>query len=398
MKGWGIMLACLVWLFPVRVWAEEAAWTGKISTEVSIFPETPLFDDQRRVYPSLAMQWEYYRSWDNGRQSFTLVPFFRLDALDSERTHGDIRELTWLMAEGPWELRLGIRKLFWGVTESQHLVDIINQTDGVENLEGDEKLGQPMVNVSFSGDSGTVDLFLLPFFRERTFAGWDGRPHAAWPVDRDQVRYESPAKMYHMDWAVRWFHTMGDWDVGVSHFSGTGRDPLFVTGDKGAEGLFLMPYYVLIHQTGLDVQTTRGGWLLKGEIISRAYLEERYSAATGGFEYTLVGVLDSDADVGIIGEYLFDDRHDNATTPFSEDVMVGLRLTLNDVQSTDVLLGSIVDPESGAMAWKLEGNRRLGDHWKLSAEGRFFVDIPSQDPLHIWRRDTFLKVELTRYF
>ncbi len=107
------------------------------------------------VIISLAAQPEYYRAWDDGRQNFTFVPFLRWDQSDSERSHVDIRELTWLRAADNWELRVGIRKLFWGVTESQHLVDIINQTDLVEAPDGEEKLGQPMLNLALIRDWGT---------------------------------------------------------------------------------------------------------------------------------------------------------------------------------------------------------------------------------------------------
>ena len=154
----------------------------------------------------------------------------------------------------------------------------------------------------------------------------------------------------------------------------------------------------MVIQSGLDIQTTNDGWLLKAELISREQLGERYFAATGGFEYTVVGVYESDADLGIIAEYLFDDRGKNATTPFADDLMLGLRLTMNDAQSTDFLLGSIVDPDSGAMAWKLEGSRRLEENWKISVEGRTYFAIPSEDRLYAWRRDSLLRVELARYF
>jgi len=54
---------------------------------------------------------------------------------------------------------------FWGVTEFQHLVDIINQTDLVENIDTEDKLGQPMINLALINDWGTVDLFIMPYFR-----------------------------------------------------------------------------------------------------------------------------------------------------------------------------------------------------------------------------------------
>ena len=93
---------------------------------------------------------------------------------DGERTHFDVRELYWETFGETWDLRIGIARVFWGVVETQHLVDIINQTDTVENSDGEDKLGQPMINLSLVRDWGTVDLFVLPGFRERTFRGVSG--------------------------------------------------------------------------------------------------------------------------------------------------------------------------------------------------------------------------------
>ena len=44
-------------------------------------------------------------------------------------------------------LLVGAAKVFWGTAESRHLVDIINQTDAVEDIDEEDKLGQPMVKV-----------------------------------------------------------------------------------------------------------------------------------------------------------------------------------------------------------------------------------------------------------
>jgi len=71
-----------------------------------------------------------------------------VDEHDDNRTHGDIRELSWIHVGSNWETRVGVRKVFWGVTEGRHLVDIINQTDAVDQVDGEEKLGQPMINLS----------------------------------------------------------------------------------------------------------------------------------------------------------------------------------------------------------------------------------------------------------
>jgi hypothetical protein len=132
-------------------------FSGYISAEGRFFFQDPLFPEQKKNNASVAIQPEYYRKWDNG-SSFLFVPFARLDSVDSERSHFDIRELNYLWLDDAWELRIGIGKVFWGVTEFVHLVDIINQTDLVEDIDGEDKLGQPMVSLSFPRDWGTVDL------------------------------------------------------------------------------------------------------------------------------------------------------------------------------------------------------------------------------------------------
>ena len=136
-------------------------------------------------------------------------------------------------------------------------MDIINQTDLVEHPDTEDKLGQPMINLALIRDWGTVDLFVLPCFRERTFPGSEGRLLSGGiPIDTDQTRYESGAKEKHVDWAVRWAHYFGDWDIGLSHFSGTSREPRFLSGTDGAGGFVLIPFYEQIDQTGLDMQIT----------------------------------------------------------------------------------------------------------------------------------------------
>ncbi len=188
--------------------------SGYVVVEGRLFLNDALFPDQKRDNASFAIQPEYYHEWESG-SSFTFVPFARVDSADPERTHFDVRELNYLYLEDNWELRVGAGKIFWGTTEFVHLVDIINQTDIVENIDGEDKLGQPMVHLSLPRDWGVVDMFLLPYFRKRTFPGKKGRLRAAVIVDTDQARYENTDEERHLDFAIRYSHTIGDWDVGI---------------------------------------------------------------------------------------------------------------------------------------------------------------------------------------
>jgi hypothetical protein len=140
-------------------------WSGWVSAEYRYFNHDPLEPQQEINYWSLATQPEYYRSWDGGDASFTFTPFVRWDQHDSERSYADIRELHGFWYLDDWQLVAGISRVFWGVTESVHLVDIINQTASLEGVDGEEKLGQPMIHGTLSRDWGDLDLFMLFGFR-----------------------------------------------------------------------------------------------------------------------------------------------------------------------------------------------------------------------------------------
>ena len=394
------MLGLLAWMMLAAHTSQAAngLWSGHVALESRLFLESPAHDAQRTLFAALAFSPEYYQKWQGGKQSVLFAPYLRLDAADSRRTHWDIRELDWVLVKKDWELHLGIRKVFWGVTESQHLVDVINQTDGVESADGEDKLGQPMANVSFVRDWGTLDLFVLPGFRTRTFPGPHGRLRAGLVVDDQQETYESSAQEHHVDFAARWSQSMDIWDVGLSHFSGTSRDPIYAMGQDEGGRPVLVPHYAQMEQSGLSLQMTLDAWLWKLEAISRQTLGSRYTAATGGFEYTLVGVTESGADLGLIGEYLFDDRGSAASTPFENDIMLGARLTANDIDSSEMLVGGIIDPDSGVLTATLEAATRLGQNVKLSLEGRVFTGAEPADLLFDWRRDSGLQAELAWYF
>jgi len=372
--------------------------SGNISLDSRIFFNDARYPGQDNNSFSIAFEPEYYATWGEGNQRLVIQPFVRYDANDEERSHVDFREFYWRGSFEDVELTVGAAKVFWGVAESNHLVDIINQTDLVENLDGEDKLGQPMVNLAFIKDWGTLEFFVLPYFRERTFAGKDGRLRAPLVVDTDHPTFESGAKERHVDFALRWSHYIGDWDIGLAHFSGTSREPTLAPGLDSNGNPVLIPHYQQIDQTSLDLQATKGDWLWKLEAISSRNDSGRYTAFVGGFEYTLVGVFDSVHDLGLLFEYHFDDRDELATSGLQNDVFAGLRWVLNDVQSTEVLAGAVVDADSQATFASIEASRRIGNSWKVTLEARAFTNLDSSEPLFMVRDDDYFELQIARYF
>ncbi|XOV81906.1 MAG: SPOR domain-containing protein [bacterium] len=366
---------------------------------------------QDRFEGSASIELQYYRGWQDDRRSITISPFLRIDSADSQRTHADLREFYFSSVGDNWDLHVGAKRIFWGVTEFHHLVDIVNQTDLVENLDTEDKLGQPMLHLSLIRDWGVLDVMLLTGFRERTFPGTDGRLRLPLKI-LDDVQYESGAEQLRTDVALRWSHYLGPFEVGVHHFSGTGRDPSFIPVLTPANGVALQPFYPVIDQTGVDAQMIFGDWAFKFEGLSRSGQGDRYGAANLGFERTFVRVFNTPADFGLIGEYLFDERGDEAfNTLFENDIALGGRLSLNDFADTKALLGVIKDVNNDDYLVTLEASRRLTNSWLLSVEGRFFaggnrlpVDAPAQDILDpryktAWlQNDDYLQVEFKKFF
>lgn len=368
--------------------------SGYIMVEGSLFPKDPLYNTQKRSNLSIAIEPEYYHEFENG-SSFTFIPFLRADGADSERSHFDVREMNYLWVNDYFELQAGISKVFWGVTEFVHLVDIINQTDIIESPNWEKKLGQPMVYLSVPSQSGVFELFVLPYFRERTFPGKKGRLRGMFSVDVDNASYESSDKERHIDYAARYSHTLGNMDIGISSFDGTSRDPSFVFKDGN-----LLPVYEQISQTGFDIQLVAGEWLLKLESIYRKGMgDENYYAATGGFEFSFIGVGETSVDLGIIAEYAYDGREKTIASPYDNDIMLGLRLAINDAESSELFLGFVQDLDSSSGTFFIEGSRRLSDNVKTSLELWSFIKDSSEDPIfYQMRNDDFVKLEVYYYF
>jgi len=378
--------------------AAEFDVQGALAAETRVFFEGAQFPGQHGVNGSAALRPELYWAWGEGAQSLLFSPFLRVDQGDSRRSHADVRELLWTTAADTWEFRAGIGRVFWGVAESNHLVDIINQTDLVENLDTEDKLGQPLLNLALVRDWGTLDIFVLPGFRERTLPGKSGRLRTQPRVDTSSAQYDSPAEKQHVDFALRYARTVGNLDFGLAHFRGTSREPrLLAIRTPGGEPV-LAPRYDQINQTSVDALYTWQHWLFKLEALHRTGQGRGFAAAVGGFEYTLVGLFGSACDLGLLAEYHWDERGRRALIPFNRDLFAGLRLAVNDAASSSVLAGVVSDLRGEGNFVNVEASRRFGERWTLALEMRVFRDTAPTDLLRFVDQDDYVGLELARYF
>ena len=378
----------------------KPGWYDNVSADYSLtlqqryYPKTGA-QGQSKAHSSAAFSAEWVRQSDDRNTQVAFEPFLRWDQRDTERHLIDLRQAYWQYVGNGYDIKAGVDIVFWGITESQHLVDVINQTDLVASIDAEAKLGQPMLNLNLYGEGGTLALYLLPYFRERTLPGAEGRLRFPLIIDNDNPAYESAQAEKNLDFALRWSKQFDALDLALSYFEGNNREPLLLPTANGQ----LQPLYLQMQQLGLEAQVISGSWIWKLESIYRKTRQQDFVATTAGFEYTQVGLFDTDWDLGWIAEYQYDSRARMATQPGQNDLFFGTRLVANDAAGSEILLGVIQDLQnSSSRSGKVEASMRLSNSLRLRFDAWLFQSDASWDPLYYIQRDDYLQLSLDYYF
>lgn len=376
---------------------ETSRYKLDFGTELRYFPESPRDPRQTDATLSFSLLGRADYEWNGGRTRLTITPFVRYDSADGERTHADLREFELRHRSGNFDWRAGIGKVFWGTTEFVHLVDIVNQTDAVESIDGEDKLGQPMLSLSWSSYVGVFSGYLLPVFRERRLPGIEDRLRGSVPYRQGAAEYESSQGKKHVDAALRWQYSDGTIDIGVAHFTGTAREPRF-RERNGSDGLFLQAIYDQIRQTSLDFNLVSGNWIWKLEALRQRNRIRNYSAVTGGFEYTFISNAIEAPEIGLLLEYAWDSRGTQSPSAFQDDLFIGLRVGLNDVAGSELLTGVGRDLEHGSHFVSVDASRRIGGVGRLALKLRMIDGDKTADPISALTREDHLILEYTHYY
>ncbi len=323
--------------------------------------------------PSVMAEPELSLQDDNREHTATLRPFGRFDPFDPYRTHWDIRRADYELTDGEWELALGQGQFNWGRLEGLRLVDVMNQRDLVEDVDGSQKLGQPYVQLGLITGDWTLRVFYLPYFRERTFPGVRGRLRSPLVVDTGAPVYESALGAFHPNVAARAEVNDGDLDLGLAVFSGTAREPRFLAQISDQD---VVPGYPMMQQASFDASLTVDATVFKLEAVGRLYGADLApsAAVAGGLEHTLWDIEGSGVDLTFALEYRYDYRPRRAPFTFwNNDVFAGVRLAFNDAEATEIRAGAITDLFTGFTFATVRAERRLDEHFKLFLEGRFFL-------------------------
>ena len=371
---------------------------GSVTTTMTQFPDTPGFAAQRQgAYAGFITGnfWADYR--DSGDRDQ-----FRLDVSERASLDGDgrapiLHELRYRHMGDQVSFLVGYSTVFWGVIESRHLVDIVNQQESIIDPINPQKLGQLMVNVESRSDYGLFNFYLLPNFVERRFPTEQQRFSGGASVGPAVFNDNRSRPAF----ALRYSNWFGKADFGISYFSGLGREPRLVAtdNDNGNSQTSLTPYYDRIHQLGIDAQATVGQTLWKLEYIARRGFQQNFQAASVGLEHTWAGIYQR-ADLGFLTEFHYDGRSDEAPgTLYRRAVFIGLRLALNDqLHNSSLLAGVTRNSETGSYFANVQAETNVGKDWKVRAYYRRFAHVSPTETLYAFARDGHFQLQITKYF
>src|SRR5215216_545317 len=334
-------------------------WFGYIGGDYKYYPQRPLYENQKQTYFSAVFKPQFLFKTSNGKHQLNFAGFARIDQHDTKRTHADIRDLYWHFHSKRWELNAGIKTVSWGKTESNHLVDIINQYDLLEGRNLEHKLGQPLIQSAYSAQWGTIELYLTTIARELRFPGENGRLRPGFNIDYNKTEFEIKNGKYIPDIAIRFTRSIKSFDFALSHFIGTSRLPIFISSDS----ISFFSKYEEINQTGIELQWLKDRFAIKAEAIKQFNGNRNIHAATIGIEYN--SFYKAGRELKWLLEYTYDSRGSQQISGMNNDLFFGVNLNFNDKQSTNLMLASIVDLKYGTTILRSQAERRFGDSWKL---------------------------------
>jgi hypothetical protein len=184
----------------------------------------------------------------------------------------------------------------------------------------------------------------------------------------------------------------GDWDLAGSLFYGTARDPILTPVSGGTA---LQAYYPLMKSIGIEAQHTGENLLFKWESLHGTQATSAFAAAVMGIEYSFYGIVNDLWDLGVIAEIQHDDRPQAAADQF---LVGGLRLILNDVDDTTLLLLVSADKEAEQSLVSLEASKRLNSWSSIELSSTFFSSRTATSAYGLLADDDSLSVTYNVFF
>lgn len=325
---------------------------GEVEISSSIFFNDISGDNRKNTLNSSSLEYNFF--FENNNLSGKLKAKATLS--DPEAAQDiDFNEAYLDYAYDDFNVLVGNNIVFWGKNEFYNPVDIVNSKDFSGGLAQGDKIGQPMINMKRYFDTSELNLFILPA-TNNIYPTSKVRSQLALDIDSANT-FANGASKNNTGMALRWSGYVDEYDYGFSYYQGNTKDPaLVVTSGQ------LKPKYSEITQLGFDIQATFGDILYKGEVIYRDNQYnydgniDDYTNYIVGLEHNNYGVFSQNWDLANIVEYAYDTRGSKSHHGYQNDLFLGARLVLNNIEDTQYFLSlqNDLDKNTRALTFNYE--------------------------------------------
>lgn len=400
--------------------AQDFTYGGSLEATLRYYPQDGILPGQTEagIAPILSGEFNTKTKFDSGTLVFELAGLYNSETGEG---YADIPRGYYQYFGDSWDVLVGSNIEYWGVSESNRVVDTINQRYVIDQTVDYISLGQPMVNFNWSPNySSTLSLYALLYFRDRDLGSAATRFRSPILMSNNDAVYQEGDDR-HLDFAARYrtsFDALwGAMDLAGSYFEGTNRAPstlpnvcilpggvfdqvncaAIVQGNP--PGLKGIPYYAKLRRYGLELVYSNGDLQLTFEGAISHSLDETYYSAVAGAQYSFGGIGPTGDTLTVVGEYLYDDRSAiQPLTIYDDDVFLGFAYNGNDVNGTAVRGGMYYDLNSDAQIYTLSYSRRIGDALRLEVAGFGVNSANTTDPVAFAQDDGFVQVSLSYFF
>ena len=393
--AWSLTALTLTPVLAMPAWGQSVR--GAAGVEFRAYPQTPLQagQDDHPIQPSATLS--ATGSGDIGALRYDVELFGRAAPENARQFVGDVREATVGASGGKLEWKIGMLAETWGVLEAWNPVDIINQRDLSEDFQGKVKFGQLGALATTQAGPLSVTGYVTTMARNRRYAQKEDRLQVLpAPVLRSTVE----DGRWTPGGGVRVAGSILGLDVGVGHYIGPDREPEFAPIIEGGRFVGLAARYNRIGQTSLDAQYVSGDSVFKLELIHRSGDSGgAFWGGGGGLENTFGHPFGLGGELTLYAEFYADGRSDRAPiTPFERDLFVGARYDFKNTSDTVLELRATRDLRWNSTLLELRGTRRIAHDLVLQMNLLAPLNARRDPALTVLRRDTFLRVGLSRYF
>ncbi|MBJ57214.1 MAG: hypothetical protein CMP24_03110 [Rickettsiales bacterium] len=395
-------LCFLIIFFLQSGYSEDFDWEINSETGIIIkeFHKNEAYSNQQNTYSSFIKS-EIFFDFKNDFE-FLMEPYFRYDHHDKYRSLFNFKENNITYYYNDIQLKAGISEVFWGITESKNLVDIINLKD-VTDGEQKAKLGQSLLAFSnYSEKFGSLDFFYLPFFKNSSQIGKEGRLRLSKPIENYNIVYEGGAGSKVPSWALKWEHSFGVIDLSLQGFRGNSRESSTIAKLENSQ-LKYFQGYERISQIGTYFQVISGPIIYKLEAIKRngqknaKNIRENFFSYTLGLEYLTNNLFENKWDLTSFIEYHNDDRNNDSTDIFQNDLFLATRLNFNNIEGTEFFTSITLDTDGGGNTSTLELSSRITDNIRVTGSYNSYWSVNDVDILYNFRRDNYFSINIISY-